>query len=245
MKIKDISSTLGGLLDQANKTAQSGGAYNVPGTQAPGTQVYGSPEDSIPEELQDEPIFTMDYKSEQQRCISKAKQSILIIVKQVVPEQLQQMPLIRDKINQDAEQLGNLYYQYQKKETYHQALMDVIARGDHSPKAFDVCEKISASLENLGTAITNTQNQLRKYYIDAYKDLQYKVDEDEVLEAKAQMKGLVDDDDSPKLISPMPEVNNQNAKLENRMVGTESLSRTLAEMRKRKLKPQTDNQGSI
>lgn len=162
----------------------------------------------MPEELQDEPIFTMDYKSEQQRCISKAKQSILIIVKQVVPEQLQQMPLIRDKINQDAEQLGNLYYQYQKKETYHQALMDVIARGDHSPKAFDVCEKISASLENLGTAITNTQNQLRKYYIDAYKDLQYKVDEDEVLEAKAQMKGLVDDDDSPKLISPMPEVNN-------------------------------------
>ena len=73
MKIKDISSTLGGLLDQANKTAQSGGAYNVPGTQAPGTQVYGSPEDSMPEELQDEPIFTMDYKSEQQRCISKAK----------------------------------------------------------------------------------------------------------------------------------------------------------------------------
>lgn len=163
----------------------------------------------------------------------------------MVPEQLQQMPLIRDKISQDAEQLGNLYYQYQKKETYHQALMDVIARGDHSPKAFDVCEKISASLENLGTAITNTQNQLRKYYIDAYKDLQYKVDEDEVLEAKAQMKGLVDDDDSPKLISPMPEVNNQNVKLENRMVGTESLSRSLAEMRKRKLKPQTDNQEPI
>lgn len=234
MKVKDISATLGGLLDQANKTAQAGGAYNVPGTG--GTPVYGSPEDSMPEELQDEPIFTMDYKTEQQRCISKAKQSILIIVKQVVPEQLQSMPLIRDKINQDAEQLGNLYYQYQKKETYHQALMDIIARGDHSPKAFDICEKISASLENLGAVITNTQNQLRKFYIDTYKDLQYKADEDEVLEAKAQMRGL-DEDDTPKprLLNPLP--HGVDPKLENRMVGTDQVARRLAEMRKQKLKP--------
>jgi|GEM_PF-3201120 len=82
-----------------------------------------------------------------------------------------------DKIRQDAEQLGNLYYQYKKKETYHQALLDTISHGETEPKRFDVCEKISKSLEELGTKITETQNQIRKYYIDTYLDIQKKDDE--------------------------------------------------------------------
>lgn len=231
MRVKDISTTLGGLLNQANQQAASATTCTPP-TFGSGP-IYGSPEDSIPDELQDEPIFNMNYKSEQEQCINKAKQSILIIVKQIVPEMMQNMPLIKDKIKQDAEQLGNLYYQYNKKETYHRALMDIIARGDHSVKAFDVCEKISRSLEDLGNNITTFQNQLRKSYIDTYLDLQHKIDEDEILQAKL---GLSDDMNTPKIeqYTPTPV-----GKLENRVVGTESVVRNLSEMKKAKLKAQT------
>lgn len=224
MKVKDITATLGGLLDQANKQAANGNGGSV------GANVYGTPEDSIPEELQDEPIFDLDYKTEQEHCIDKARRSIMIIVKEVVPELMQNSELITDKVEQDAEQLGNLYYQYLKKETYHQALMDLIARGDHSAKSFEVCEKISRSLEELGSKVTDLQNQLRKYYIDTYLDLQHKDTEDEINFAKERNAGL-----------PVTEIqhitsNVRTEKLQNRMVGTETVAKSLMASKKERLK---------
>lgn len=108
--------------------------------------------------------------------------------------------------------------------------MDIIARGDHSVKAFDVCEKISRSLEDLGDKITTLQNQLRKYYIDTYLDMQHKDDEDEILMAKAALTS--GDDDTPRLINPLPV---QTTKLENRVVGTDSVTRNLANLKKAQL----------
>lgn len=245
-----MSKTLGGLLDQANNQANSGnagyGGYGTPtfggGSGGYGgygaAPTFGSPEDSIPDELQDEPIFEMDYKSEQERCIDKARRSIMIVVRQVVPETLQKTELILDKIEQDAEQLGNLYFQYQKKETYHQGLMNIIARGDHSTKAFDVCEKISRSLEDLGQNITNTQNQLRKYYIDTYLDMQNKDSEDEIIATKIQQREDLGYD-QPKLIDavqPKKAIVDMNNPIDDRYVGTDAVTKDIHNFRKEKLK---------
>lgn len=236
MKVKDISKTLGGLIDQANAAASGGGGsggFNGNGFGGNSPTIYGTPEDSIPAELQDEPIFDIDYKSEQEACIDKARRSIMIIVKEVVPELMQQSELILDKVEQDAEQLGNLYYQYVKKETYHQGLMNLIARGDHSAKSFDICEKISRSLEDLGNKITDLQNQLRKYYIDTYLDLQHKDTEDEINSAKER--------GTPTAIASNGYSNTQTSsspipKLENRMVGTDTVTKSLSEAKKQRLK---------
>jgi hypothetical protein len=235
MKVKDITTTLGGLIDQANKQANNNPYTGQSNPLNPGP-VYGSPEDSIPDELQDEPIFEIDYKSEQEQCIDKARKSIMIVVREVVPETLQETSLIQDKIDQDAEQLGNLYYQYVKKETYHQAMMDLIARGNHNVKMFEVCEKISRSLEDLGTKITELQNQFRKYYIDTYKDMQYKEQEDEYI---AENGGSTVHAGLPSSQHNKTEVitSADNVKsLSNRIVGTEAVSKILSEQKKEKLK---------
>ena len=81
MKAKDLSSQLSGLIGSTS----NGGFGTAPSSgMSPGGMSY---EDSIPEELQDpEPIFEMNYKSEQRQAIKKAKDSITIIVKEVVPE---------------------------------------------------------------------------------------------------------------------------------------------------------------
>lgn len=231
MKTKDISKELGGLIDQANNAARNNTYGGQPsyGSGAGGysAPVYGSPEDSIPDELQDTPIFEIDYKSEQDRCIDKAKASIMIVVREVVPETMQDNPLIIDKIDQDAEQLGNLYYQYVKKETYHQGLMDLIARGNHNVKMFEVCEKISRSLEDLGSKINELQNQFRKYYIDTYMDMQHKEQEDEYNQVNPDVK---------KIMAPQVQQQAIPASLENRIVGTDIVSKTLNEQKKQRLK---------
>lgn len=233
MTTKDISKELGGLIEQANNAARNNNPFDSPGSYGAGAgqsapPVYGSPEDSIPDELQDEPIFEIDYKSEQERCIDKAKRSIMIVVREVVPEAMQDSELIIDKIDQDAEQLGNLYYQYIKKETYHQALMDLIARGNHNVKMFETCEKISRSLEDLGSKINELQNQFRKYYIDTYMDMQHKEQEDEYNQENPDFKKV----EAPKRESApaLP------TSLDNRIVGTETVTKTLNEQKKQRLK---------
>ena len=227
MKAKDLSSQLSGLI---GSTANGGfGTAPSPGM-SPGGMSY---EDSIPEELQDpEPIFEMNYKSEQRQAIKKAKDSITIIVKEVVPESLQNSALIKDKINQDAEQLGNLYYQYKKKEVVHQALMETIARGETEAKRFDAFEKMSKSLEELGEKITNMQNQFRKYYIDTYLDMQHKDEEDDYINSGAN-KAISNDSENPRIMDSS-EVEPQNNE-SNIINGTDEVTKMLAEKKRKAL----------
>mgnify|MGYP000857907147 FL=1 len=134
-----------------------------------------------------------------------------------------------DKIRQDAEQLGNLYYQYKKKETYHQALLDTISHGETEPKRFDVCEKISKSLEELGTKITETQNQIRKYYIDTYLDIQKKDEEDDFAAGTGKLL------DKPEQPQGKLTVNLSEADDANIIAGTDDLVKTLEEKKKQML----------
>lgn len=222
MKTKDLTNQLSGLIGQSTN-----GGYGMPAT----GPVSGNYADSIPEELQDpDPVFEINYKSEQKQAIKRAKDSILLIVKEVVPTHLQQSALIRDKVNQDAEQLGNLYYQYKKKETYHQALMNTIACGQTDAKRFEICDKISTSLEDLGSKITDLQNQLRKYYIDTYLDMQSKDDADEIASTAINNKQNV-----------AIENNTTAPELQNVITGTDATVKILAEKKKQALMAKYQN----
>lgn len=226
MKAKDLSSQLSGLIG----STANGGFGTAP---SPGMGGRMSYEDSIPEELQDpEPIFEINYKSEQRQAIKKAKDSIMIIVKEVVPETLQRSPLIVDKVNQDAEQLGNLYYQYKKKELVHQALMETIARGETEAKRFDAFEKMSKSLEELGEKITNMQNQFRKYYIDTYMDIQRKDEEDDFISSGGGRYHEISDAPSTPRITAAPTTESDES---NIITGTDELTKMLAEKKKKAL----------
>lgn len=109
--------------------------------------------------------------------------------------------------------------------------MDLIARGNHQVKMFEVCEKISRSLEELGTKITELQNQFRKYYIDTYMDMQHKEQEDEYNNENG-FKHLGAGQPQTEAITS----NSAPGVLENRIVGTEAVSKTLSEQKKARLK---------
>lgn len=167
MKAKDIASQLGNL------AAATGNGYN-----------NNDIDMDIPAELQDpDPIFTVEHEQVMDTNEARAKLSIKQIVNTIVPEVYQQNPIIKDKIDQDAMQLGQLYYQQSMNNVMIKTIMDTIAKGDTSAKLFDSYTKLMSIAKDLNKQINEMQNQFRKYYIDTYMDLQHKDDEDLILQA--------------------------------------------------------------
>lgn len=172
MKAKDIAAQLGNLA----ASATSSGSYN-------------DIDADIPEELQEpDPIFVVEHEKVIESSLKKATKSVKFIVNSVVPEIYHTNPIINDKIEQDAEQLSQLYYQQSMNNVMIKTIMDTIANGDTSAKLFDSYTRLMAMAKDFNKQITELQNQFRKYYIDTYLDLQHKEDEDMIIEENSVSK---------------------------------------------------------
>lgn len=170
MKAKDIAQQLGSL---AQSAASNGYTYN-------------DIDMDIPEELQEpDPIFVVEHDDIIKQNYNKALKSVKYIVNSVVPEVYQQKSIITDKIEQDKEQLGQLYYQQTMNNVMIKCIMDTIAKGDTTAKQFDSYTKLMSMAKDINKQITELQNQFRKFYIDTYLDLQHKEEEDVIQEANA------------------------------------------------------------
>lgn len=218
--IKGTSNALGGLINKINSASStpiSSGFGNI------------DIDDSIPENmLQPERVIDkINYKSVQKQCIKKAKEQLVKIVKEVVPSLLQNSTMILDKIDQDAEQLGNMYYEYFKSDKVIQANMDAIGRGELSPRLFEVYAKLSKQQSDLSQQINELQNTMRKNYIDSYLDLQQKD------EAEEQYSITSKNENKQKAIEYQQESNIKESS--NTVVGTDSIIKMMAERKKQAL----------
>ena len=170
MKAKDIASQLGSL------AAATGNGYGYDNNDI---------DMDIPAELQDpDPLFTVEHEEIIDKNEKRAKLSIKQIVNTIVPETYQDNPIIKDKVEQDSQQLGQLYYQQSMNNVMIKTIMDTIAKGDTSAKLFDSYTKLMSIAKDLNKQINEMQNQFRKYYIDTYMDLQHKEDEDLIIQGE-------------------------------------------------------------
>lgn len=223
--IKNKSNVLGNMMAQINNAIPNQpqqGQFTSPGTYGPSSGI-SIDDDSIPANmLNTAPVFDMNYKSAKKQCYKKAKEQLKVIVSEVVPTILQNSGLIVDKINQDAEQLGNLYYEYEKSDKVVQALMETISKGETQARLFEVYTKMTKELRELSNIITNTQNQMRKYYIDTYMDLQQKDDADETLGIPGKQQPAIESSQQ----------NTTTAIEGNVMVGTENIIKKISEKKR-------------
>lgn len=221
--IKGTSNALGNLINKINAGS---------GTSAPVSSGFGgSPidiDDSIPTNmLNPEPVFKINYKSTEKQCVKKAKEQLMKIVKEVVPTILQNSTMILDKVEQDAEQLGHMYYESIRTDKVIQANMDAIGHGEISPRLFEVYIKLSKQQSDLAQQITIAQNNMRKNYIDTYLDLQQKDNAEENLAIGASKSN------SEPLA--LEEGKEEPAKLENVIMGTGNVAKMLQEKKKQAL----------
>lgn len=163
MKAKDIASQLGSLAAATGATMTSYGDNDI--------------DQDLPLDEPD-PIFIVEHDDVIEQNRKKALKSIQQIVNTIVPKTYQDNPIISDKIEQDADQLGQLYYQQNMNNVMIKAIMDTISKGDTSSKLFDSYTKLMGIAKDFNKQINEMQNQFRKYYIDTYLDLQHKEDED-------------------------------------------------------------------
>lgn len=169
MKAKDIASQLGSLAAAASLQ--------------PGNYDANDIDTDIPDELQEpDPIFVVEHEEVMSADTAKALKSVKQIVNTIVPAAYQENPIIKDKILQDADQLGQLYYQQSMNNVMIKVIMDTISKGDTSAKLFDSYTKLMSIAKDFNKQINEMQNQFRKYYIDTYLDLQHKEDEDLIAE---------------------------------------------------------------
>ena len=222
--IKGTSNALGNLINKINAGS---------GTSAPVSSGFGSGssidiDDSIPTNmLNPEPVFKINYKSTEKQCIKKAKEQLMKIVKEVVPTILQNSTMILDKVEQDAEQLGHMYYESIRTDKVIQANMDALGRGEISPRLFEVYAKLSKQQSDLAQQITIVQNNMRKNYIDTYLDLQQKDNAEENLAIG-----------SPKQNKEIPAIEGykeEPEKFENVIMGTGNVAKMLQEKKKQAL----------
>ena len=163
MKQQDISQQLGNLINQTS------GVY----TTIPADEV-------IPSELeQPEPIFEIDHESEQQKKKREALVTVGFIMKSVIPSKYHNDEMIQNKMRLDADQLGMLYYNQLTNDKTLQSAIDQIAKGDTQPRMYEIVDKLEKRATDISNQITDLQNQLRKYYIDAYLDIQQREAADE------------------------------------------------------------------
>lgn len=221
--IKGTSNALGNLINKINAGS---------GTTAPVSSGFGGApidiDDSIPTNmLNPEPVFKINYKSTEKQCIKKAKEQLMKIVKEVVPTILQNSTMILDKVEQDAEQLGHMYYESIRTDKVIQANMDAIGHGEISPRLFEVYIKLSKQQSDLAQQITIAQNNMRKNYIDTYLDLQQKDNAEENLAIG-----------SPKQNKEIPAIETSKEepeKFENVIMGTGNVAKMLQEKKKQAL----------
>ena len=194
MKAKDIASQLGNL---AAATASIGN-YDT-----------SDIDTDIPAELQEpDPIFVVSHDDILYDNEQKALKSVKHIVNTIVPKNYQNNPIIQDKILQDAEQLGQLYYQQHMNNIIIKTIMDTIAKGDTTAKLFDSYTRLMSIAKDFNKQINEMQNQFRKYYIDTYMDLQHKEDEDIIAEGNAVNKQTITDNSKNTLTVTYNEVEN-------------------------------------
>lgn len=115
--------------------------------------------DDTPEELEPEPLFDIDYKKCKKGFVKKAKNSIIKIVRAVIRDSKDvDLQFLMDKIEQDAENLAQLYYQQKLCELIQQANVESVRTGNISPRMIEV-------FTNLSTKITDTQQQIAQFQI--------------------------------------------------------------------------------
>lgn len=165
MKIKDESKELSDLL-QATARENSFVSSQLE-------------ESELPEELQPEPVFEFDYDKQMRVARKAARKSIVKIVKSVVPENFANSDYIKEKIDEDADQLGKLYYQQLTIETMQKANMEAVSKGNLSPRMFEVFTQLSKNHSDIAKQITEHQIVLRKTYIDIVFDMKRKLEEEQ------------------------------------------------------------------
>jgi hypothetical protein len=123
-------------------------------------------------------MFDYDYDAVRKGLRKKARKTILNMVNHIIPEDIINEDYIQDKIEQDIETLTGLYMQLENNTIMQRSLMDSVSKGNSMPRMYEVFTQMTDKLQSINEQIVNTEQKIRKTYVDLKFEVRDKMSED-------------------------------------------------------------------
>lgn len=114
----------------------------------------------------EEKLFEFDIDSIRKGLRKRARKTVINMAKHILPDEMMEREYIEDKIEQDIETLADLYVQIECNKTVQASLIDTFARGNTTPRLYEVFGQLTDKIAGLNKQALATEQTIRKTYID-------------------------------------------------------------------------------
>lgn len=142
-------------------------------------------------QLMNEPLFVFDYDAERKGIRKKCRKTIMGIVKHVIPDNMVDDEYIQDKIEQDIETITELYMQVKLNTVMQRAHVEMTARGGYTARNSEVFGQLTDKIQSINKQIFDTEQRIRKTYLDLKYEIRDKQGEDFALNGGSQNQGMI------------------------------------------------------
>ena len=142
-------------------------------------------------QLMNEPLFVFDYDAERKGIRKKCRKTIMGIVKHVIPDNMVDDDYIQDKIEQDIETITELYMQVKLNTIMQRAHVEMTARGGYTARNSEVFGQLTDKIQSINKQIFDTEQRIRKTYLDLKYEIRDKQGEDFALNGGGQNQGMI------------------------------------------------------
>lgn len=108
----------------------------------------------------------------------KARKTVLSIVRHIIPSDIIDEDYVQDKIEQDIETLTGLYMQLENNTIMQQSLIESVSSGNTMPRMYEVFGQLTDKIQSINKQIVDTEQRLRKTYVDLKYEIRDKQGED-------------------------------------------------------------------
>ena len=187
---KDLEMLLNGISPieaQPSNTSQAQPS-NQPAPSTVSTTATSSVIDKSGSEMGVENVFEFNYDSIRKGVRKKARKTVLNISKHILTDDMLEEEYVQDKMEQDIETLTDLYMQIETNTLMQKALVNTVARGNMMPRYFEVFGQLTEKISSLNKQIVNTEQTIRKTYLDLKFEIRDKKEEEFNLNGQQSLK---------------------------------------------------------
>lgn len=123
-------------------------------------------------DLMETKLFEFNYDEERKIIKRRCRKTVTYIMEHIMPEDMRNEPYVQNKVEQDTETLTGLYMQTRLNEVMQRSMVEQTSRGMYSARNNEVFGQLSTKIQEINKQIVDTEQKLRKTYVDLKFEIQ-------------------------------------------------------------------------
>lgn len=132
------------------------------------------PVDEGSDGIEAEKLFEYDPVGDKKSITKTVRRTITTLANHILPKDMLEEEYVKNKIEQDIATLTELYVTRKNNEMVLQSLIKGISTGSNSPKMYEMYTKLSETVSDNNKQILETEDNLRKTYMELKYEVQSK-----------------------------------------------------------------------